>query len=221
MHTELFALPPNPWFTALPPHRQAILLREAREHRFGNGDLVYAMGDAPNGLWAVLEGQIRLKAYTSNGGELLALIIRPGGWFGELSTLDHGPRPHDAIAFGESRVLQVTMPAFARATAADPGLVLATCQLGCAHQRSVLDYVIHNLAQPVRIRLAKALVRSSRNEVGPINIRQHELAGIVGTSRQTLNRLLGQFAREGLIRIAYTKVEVVDRARLILIANPD
>ncbi|WP_416366550.1 cyclic nucleotide-binding domain-containing protein [Sphingomonas aurantiaca] len=44
----------------------------------------------------------------------------PGTWFGELSTLDAGPRPHDAIAFGAARVLHIGIEAFRRLAAATP-----------------------------------------------------------------------------------------------------
>ncbi len=54
--------------------RRALLLHEARTERLANGARIYGSGDPPNGLWAVLDGQVRLKSLSTNGSELLALI---------------------------------------------------------------------------------------------------------------------------------------------------
>ena len=224
----------DPWFGGIAPVRRESLLREARVETLEGGARIYGAGDPPNGLWAVIDGQIRLKSLSANGAELLALIVRPGTWFGELSTLDGHPRPHDATAFGPARLLHVPMAAFARAAEAHPALYRDLGLLVCAHQRTALRFIAHSVGRSIRARLAQALLRASHAETrhaeegrvgegrigeAPVVIRQEDLAAVVGIARQTLNRHLKQFERSGLVSIAYARVEILDVPALRAIAT--
>ncbi|HXH14987.1 MAG TPA: Crp/Fnr family transcriptional regulator [Sphingomonas sp.] len=211
---DLDTLRTDPWFGAIGEERRAVLLQEARVEALASGARIYGPGDPPNGLWAVLDGQVRLKSLSANGAELLALIVRPGTWFGELSTLDGYPRPHDATAFGPARLLHIAMPAFTRAAIARPELYRDLGLLVCAHQRTALRFITQSIGQSIRVRLAQALLRASSAGEGRVNIRQEELAAVVGIARQTLNRHLKRFERDGLVAISYAQVRICDVAGL-------
>lgn len=215
---DLAQLAQDEWFGAIPPAEQAALLREARVVEVHAGERLYTAGDPPNGLWAVLAGQVRLKGYSANGVELLALILRPATWFGELSMLDGGPRPHDAIAFGDSRLLKVPIAGFVRAAEAQSQLYRHLGLLVCRHQRSALAFITQNVAQPVRARLANTLARASDGEAGRVRLRQDELAALVGVSRQSLNRHLRTFEAAGWVALGYAELRVLDRGALRAIA---
>lgn len=207
------------WFGAIPEERRSVLLAEARVRPVPSGGLLYGIGDPPNGLWAVLDGQVRLKGYSANGVELLVLVLRPGNWFGDLSTLDGGPRPHDAIAFGETRLLHISLPAFARAAEAQPLLYRDLGMLVCAHQRAALDFIGRSASQSVRVRLASSLAHSTIGAEGHLQVRQDEMAALVGVSRQSVNRHLRLFERAGLIELGYAEIRVRDPAGLLVIAS--
>ncbi|GAA0676756.1 Crp/Fnr family transcriptional regulator [Sphingomonas insulae] len=209
------------WFGTLTPERGDALIAEARVRAIPAGGLIYATGDAPNGLWAVIEGQVRLKGYPAAGAEFLALILRPGTWFGEVSTLDGGPRPHDAAAFGAVRVLHVPMAAFQRAAERMPALYHDVGRLVCQHQRIALDFIAETLSLPVGARLAKLLLGRLDDEDGVLHVRQEEVAVMLGVSRQTLNRHLRSLADQGAIRLAYARIAIVDRAILQRLARVD
>jgi CRP-like cAMP-binding protein len=207
------------WFGSLTPERRDALIAEARVRTVPAGGLIYGIGDAPNGLWAVIEGQVRLKGYPAAGAEFLALILRPGTWFGEVSTLDGGPRPHDAAAFGAARVLHVPMAAFQRAAARLPVLYHDVGRLVCQHQRIALDFIAEALSLPVPARLAKLLLGRLDDADGTFHVRQEEVAVMLGVSRQTANRHLRSLAQQGAIRLAYARIAVVDRAVLRALAG--
>jgi len=208
------------WFGSLTPARRDALIAESRVRAVPAGALIYAMGDPPNGLWAVIEGQVRLKGHPAvAGAEFLALILRPGTWFGEVSTLDGGPRPHDAAAFGPARVLHVPMAAFHRAADALPALYHDIGRLVCQHQRIALDFITETLSLPIAARLAKLLASRLDDADGVLHVRQEEVAVMLGVSRQTLNRHLRALAASGAIRLAYARIEIVDRVRLLAAAR--
>jgi CRP-like cAMP-binding protein len=216
---DLAVLLTDPWFGDLPTERRALLLDHAQIRLMSDGGRIYGFGDAPNGLWAVLEGQVRLKAYPAPGVEFVALVLRSGAWFGEVSTLDGASRPHDATASGTARVLHLPMSTFHRLAETTPALYLDLGRLVCRHQRVALDFIAQTVALPFRVRLARLLEGRTRDAGGVLSLRQEDLAVMLSVSRQTLNGGLRAMARAGLIRQAYGRVEIIDRARLAAMAS--
>ncbi|MET3663587.1 Crp/Fnr family transcriptional regulator [Caulobacter sp. 1776] len=204
------------WFADLTPARAAAVLDAASIATAPDAGRIYGAGDAPNGLWAVLEGQVRLVGYPASGMEILVRILGPGAWFGELSTLDGLPRPHDAIAFGAASLLHLSQPAVGRLCAQDPILFRDLGLLVCANQRAALAFIEQRAGQPVATRIARALLKAADEAggTGPVAVRQAELAGVVGVSRQTLNRGLRKLEADGVVALGYASIDIVDRRRL-------
>jgi len=201
----------NSWFGAIPSPRRAALLGAATVVTKTNGARVYATGDPPNGLWGVVEGRVRLLDYPVAGAEVLVQSLGRGAWFGELSTLDGGPRPQDAVAFGRTALLHVPHAAYQRLAEDLPALHHDLAVLACAHQRAALAFIGQRVVQALPARVAAALLGVAQ-DVGraPLAIRQAELALMVGVSRQTLNRQLKAFEGGGLIRTRYARIEILD-----------
>jgi CRP/FNR family cyclic AMP-dependent transcriptional regulator len=199
------------WFGAVPAERRALLLAQASVRSVAAGTRLYGVDDPPDGLWAVLDGQVRLIGYPAVGAELVVLMMGPGTWFGELSTLDAGPRPHDAVAFGPARVLHIGIDAFRRLAGATPELWWDIALLACAHQRASLAFMMNTLAQPIPVRLARTLGGLARAAGGSsIELRQEDIATMIGVSRQTLNKALKAMEREEVIAVEYARIRVVD-----------
>ena len=234
---QLAAIAGGGWFARIPIDRQRLLLSEATAVARPDGARIYATGDEPNGLWGVIEGRVRLLDYPQAGAEVLVRSLGPGEWFGELSTIDGGPRPQDAAASGPTVLAHVSTAALARLFQATPELYRDLALLACAHQRAALAFIGQRVVQSIRGRVAGALLdvagqgagqeagqgagRGPREGQGRAAlIRQSEIAVIVGVSRQTLNRTLKAFEVEGVIRTGYRRVEVLDERRLRAACSP-
>lgn len=203
------------WFGAIAKARRDALLGSGAVVVRRGGVRIYATGDPPNGLWCVVEGRVRLLDYPVAGAEVLMQSLGPGAWFGELSTLDRGPRPQDAVALGRTVLVHVPDAAYLRLAESLPTLHHDLALLACAHQRAALAFIGQRVSQSLSARVTAALLGASQ-DIGlePLVIRQAELALIVGVSRQTLNRTLKAFERDGAIRTRYARIEIVDPERL-------
>ncbi|MBA4806689.1 Crp/Fnr family transcriptional regulator [Brevundimonas sp.] len=212
---QIALLERDSWFGAIAPERRDALLASATIVARKNGARIYATGDPPNGLWGVVEGRVRLLDYPVVGAEVLIRSLCPGAWFGELSTIDAGPRPQDAVAFGSVTLLHIPHAVWVGLARSLPDLHHDLALLACAHQRAALAFIGQRVAQPVPARLAGALLSATHDGgQGPLAIRQDELALIVGVSRQTLNRTLKSFERDGVLRTRYGAIEILDPDRL-------
>ena len=105
--TYLSLLQSGQWFSHLPPALRAALLDKARLLRLEPGQRLFCRGDPPCGLYAVLEGMVRVGAVGRDGKEALLTLVEAPYWFGEISLFDGQPRTHDAYAEGPTRLLQV------------------------------------------------------------------------------------------------------------------
>jgi CRP-like cAMP-binding protein len=68
-------------------------------------------GDPPDGLFAVLDGAVRIAATTESGKKALLALLEAPTWFGEIAVFDGRPRAHDAVADENTLVAQVPQTA--------------------------------------------------------------------------------------------------------------
>lgn len=211
---DLATLAGDRWFAMVPLERRNRLLARGRVVSAGAGGEFYAAGDPPDGLRAVLEGEVRLISFPALGLESAVSILGPGAWFGELSTLDGAPRPHNAVAFKPSRVLHITMAAFEALALEEAKFYRDLSLLVCARQRASLAFMSLSIAQPLQVRLARTIAGAARLDGAKLRIRQEDLAAMLGVSRQSINRALKRLETDGLVTVSYHHIAILDLAAL-------
>ena len=82
-----------------------LLASGAGEQAFAPGEVLWSEGDAPGGMFVVLDGAVELIGSFAGGVERVFGTVRPGQVLGLLSVIDNGPRPATARAVESSRVL--------------------------------------------------------------------------------------------------------------------
>jgi CRP/FNR family transcriptional regulator, cyclic AMP receptor protein len=205
------------WFASLTPEFQKTLLDAATVRRLAKDEWLFARGDLPSGLFAVVEGGVRIAATAANGKEVLLALVEPPMWFGEISVLDGRPRTHDAIGAEPSTLVGVSQAALDAILEREPRHWRALGTLAAGKLRLMFGVVEGNAVLTNAMRLASLLVlaaerygewqgRSSR----VVDLRQEQLAAMLATSRQTVNQVLKEFEAQGLIKLSYGQVEIVD-----------
>jgi CRP/FNR family transcriptional regulator, cyclic AMP receptor protein len=209
------------WFGQLAPEQRTTLLAAGRIRSFRDQQRVYRLGDPPNGLYGLISGDIRLISYPVAGRQLLVLRLKPGGWFGELSTIDGGPRPQDAISFGLSKVLHVPSRDFERVSRDDPEIFRHVARLVGQRQRAAVQYAGMIVSLPVKVRLSHLLLAGLDASEQPlagaertISLTQSDIGAALGVSRQTTNKLLKLLEQTGAISLGYGLITVRDPGRL-------
>ncbi|MCI3132434.1 Crp/Fnr family transcriptional regulator [Phenylobacterium aquaticum] len=216
----------TPWFRGLPPDLAEGLLRLAQVRRWTD-ETVYAAGDPPNGLFALISGEVRIAQTTASGRAALLMIASPGVWFGEAAMIDGKPRTSEAAAVGAATLLQVTPSAFQQLTAHSGPNMAAFASLVCDQYRRAMDYIVETAGLSARVRLAQRLAELVRTHGRPgaggividLKLSQESLAEMAGVSRQTLNRLLKALEADGVVALGYRALAVRDPAALEALAR--
>ena len=215
-------------FTGLDASTLDVIVAALRPRRFRRGEVIFHAGDPGDALFVVTSGAIKITIPPDDGSESAILTtIGPAGFFGELALLDGAPRSATAQAFGPTETLILRRDAFLGLVDREPGLRLALLTALAGEIRRLTDHVqdLHFLDLPGR--LANHLLRlgaaadGSPDVANPVEglrlawpYTQGELAGMIGGSRQSVNRLLADFIAEGLLRFEGDDLLIPDPRRL-------
>lgn len=213
------------WFSHLPPDLQHSLLGAARLRVLTAGQYLFKRGDPPCGVYAVLEGTVRISAVSAQGKEAVLSLVETPYWFGEICLFDNLPRTHDAMATGACRLLQVPQAAMLGILEQHP-LFWREMALLMSHKLRLSLINIEQISlMPASERLAHRLLMIAQGygEVDQarrvLQLPQEDLAAMLGLSRQTINSLLKALEQQGIIGLSYGAIEIRDLNGLRLAAG--
>ncbi|WP_416421556.1 Crp/Fnr family transcriptional regulator [Pseudomonas sp. App30] len=204
------------WFAHLPPTLQDSVLAAARVRRLPAGGCLFQRGDAPCGLYAVVEGAMRIGAVNAQGKEALLALVEAPQWFGEIALFDGQPRTHDAYADEPCTLVWVPQAALLALLAATPEYWREFALL--MSQKLRLAFVMLEqqslLAAAPRLAHRLLLIAQGYGEVDGarrvIRLGQEQLAMMLSLSRQTTNQILKDLEHQGVLRLAYGEIEILN-----------
>jgi CRP/FNR family transcriptional regulator, cyclic AMP receptor protein len=212
------------WFSHLPVSLQDRLLAAARVRRLSPGQRLFKRGDPPCGLYAVLEGSVRIGAVSEQGKEALLSLVESPHWFGEICLFDGQPRTHDAVGLGHCVLLHIPQTALLTLLDEQPAYWRQLALL--MSQKLRLTFI--NLEQlslmPTAARLAHRLlmIAEGYGEIDPprrvLQLPQEQLASMLSLSRQTTNQILNDLQGQGIVNLKYGEIEILDAERLRALA---
>lgn len=204
------------WFSHLPGPFQHSLLAHARLRQLEAGQYLFKRGDPPCGLYAVLDGAVRISAVNAQGKEAVLSLVETPYWFGEICLFDNLPRTHDALAMGACTLLQVPQTALLGVLEDHPAYWRDLALLMSHKLRLSLINIEQMSLMPASARLAHRLLMIAEGYGETDQVRrtlqlpQEDLAAMLGLSRQTTNSLLKALEQQGTIGLSYGAIEVLD-----------
>lgn len=200
----------QPWFAELPALLRQRVLDESLTLSAAKGQVILAAGAPVQGWYAVLSGLVKLESSSADGKRSAYMGMPEGEWFGEGSALKAEPRRYDVIALRDSQLLCLPRPVFD---------TLRTSSL--AFNQHLVQHLNLRLGQAMAIieagrirspeqRVALCLSRLFWRGTRRISLSQEELGHLAGLSRQTVNRVLGVLAQQGLVALDFNRVTIPD-----------
>jgi CRP/FNR family transcriptional regulator, cyclic AMP receptor protein len=180
------------------------------------GTVVVSAEEAGDSMYVISSGKVKVVLYGQTGREIILSMLKGGDFFGEMSLFDRQPRSANVVAVSETHLLALDRDAFHKHLLANPSTALAILAEMSRRLRHA-DEVIGNLALlDVYARVARVIremaLKQGEQVEGGILIRerptQQEIAGLVGTSRETVSRALSEFTRRGLLEVEGKQVLV-------------
>lgn len=215
----LDALAAIPFFAGLDRDALERLNGSMRSRRFRRGEVIFHLGDPGDALFVIISGDVKISLPSETGEEAILATLGSGAVFGELALLDGAPRSASATALTATETVVLPRDRFRDLIATEAGVRDALLASIAGELRRLTTHVEELHFLDITGRLAARLVRlaqdgGTRTPDGGIRLRknltQGDLAAMVGCTRQSVNKLLGQFTDDGMIRLEREGIVVTD-----------
>ncbi len=206
-----------PLFQDLPSGARGALAGALQDRHYRPGQYLVHQDCAPEGLFVICEGRVRLARIGPDGREQVLQMVGPGALFNAEPLFDGGATPASARAMSPVRALLLPAAVLVALIGAHPSIALLLLHELSARQRELVILLEDLHFRSVRARLARVLLREARD--GAASITQQELAERAGTVREIVGRTLRGMQQEGLVRLLRGRVIVLDLEGLHVVSE--
>lgn len=195
----------------------ADLAAASSQRRLSRGDVLFNEDDEPTELYVVISGRLAMVNRSPDGRESVVALMESGDLFGEMPLFDGQNRSTDGRALEPSEVLVIPYAPVRQLYNEQPSLLWRVVQL-LAQRLRVMDGVLaDSVFLDVTGRTAKRLLEiAGDSDDFSLPVTQEELAGIVGASRERVNKAIASFVKLGWIEQRDRRYHILDRYQLEL-----
>ena len=210
-------------FAGMGPEALRAMARTLRARRFRRGEVLFHEGDPGDALFVVASGAVKVVVPSEDGEEAILATLRRGDFLGELALLDGAPRSASAVALEATEALALPRDQFLALVATEPAIRDALMASLAGELRRLTTHVAELHFLDLTGRLAARLARlaeehGDRLPDGTIRLdaplTQSDLAAMIGATRQSVNKLLGEFEADGLLKMERDVIVVPNLDRL-------
>ena len=224
-HRSLFLR--HPLFHDLTAAELDDLLAHAKVVGYPARATLFGRGDPGGQMIAVVSGRVRISLTGPDGHELILNVIEPGQLFGEIAMLDGRDRTADATILEPAELLIIDRRDFLPFLTRHPEVSVRLLLTLCERMRTTTDQIEDIFLLPVAVRLAKKLLQiaAAHGQSAADGVRigarlsQRELGGMLGVSRESINKHLAAWQKAGLVRMENGAIIMLDQASVARLAE--
>ncbi len=205
--SEAVYLKQVPLFAGLEDEDIRELMSVAKRRTFRSGEVIFHREDPGQVLYVIKEGKVKISLISPDGQEISLVVFGKGECFGEIAILDGLPRSADAIAMEKVECYTLQRSDFHKAIMKNPKIAIQVMEVLSKRLRSTDQMVEDLIFLDVYGRVAKKLLEladthGTKVENGiriDVRLTQQELASMVGSSRESVNKVMGYFTDKNFI----------------------
>jgi CRP/FNR family transcriptional regulator len=207
-----------PLFEGLPQDQLKELAEIIIQKDFKRGQMIFSEGDEGTGFYVAISGRVKIFKLSLEGKEQILHIFGSGEPFGEVPVFTGRHFPAHAQAMDESRVFFFPREAFVDLIRENPSIALNMLAVLSMRLRRFTVLIDDLSLKEVPGRLAAYLLYvSEQNQDASeleLAITKGQLASLLGTIPETLSRIFGRMAKQGLIASEGHRIKILNRAGL-------
>ena len=202
-------------FADVSPEMIVQLTAASAEHRLRRGDKLFVENDPADALYLVGSGRIAIANKSIDGRESMVALMEAGDLFGEMGLFDGLGRSAEARALETSVVVSVPYGPIRALYERQPGLLWAVVKMLAGRLRNMDEALADAVFLDVTGRTAKRLLElAGEADEFTLPITQEELAGMVGASRERVNKAIAAFIKLGWIQQVDRRYVITNRRQL-------
>ena len=203
---------------------EVALRASCRRRRFARGEVIFHEGDPAGALHLLDRGRVMVRLTTPLGDVATVDVLQPGDAFGEQSLVDGvGERTATVTALEKVETLSLDGASFAALRETHRGVDRFLLMVFAARLRVTSQQLLEALYVPADVRVLRCVCRLatvfSPDGVGDIRMTQQQIASMTGVDRSTVNRVLAEAQRQGVVRIERGRIGILEPAALRRLAQ--
>jgi CRP/FNR family transcriptional regulator len=196
-------------FAELGKDEMARIAAHARCLRKARGEFIYMPGDSADLVYILRQGRVKLSVLSGSGKEVAIDIISPGEIFGEFALIDESSRSNMTQALDDVSMWVFHKRDFTRLLSTLPKLAMSYIRLVGDRRRRMEKKLSNITSKAVSARVCEllhelALGVSELEAVARdylVPLMHHDIASLIGASRQTTTSVLNDLERRGIIEL--------------------
>lgn len=202
-------------FRSLSPEALERIVAASTPRNLRRGDVLFSEDDEASELYFVESGRIAIANRSPDGRESVVALMESGDLFGEMALFDGGGRSAGARALEASVTHSIPFTAVRAVLDEDPTLLWDVVELLSRRLRSMDNALADAVFLDVTGRTAKRLLELAGDaDEFQLPVTQEELAGLVGASRERVNKALASFIKLGWVEQRDRRYRITDREQL-------
>ena len=205
------------FFADAPASMLADVAASGKIRNLVRGDVLFEAGDDPDSIYVVLTGRIAIALGNRpfDHRESVIALMEEGDLFGEMGMLDKSTRSAGARALETSTVLEIPYTSVLDQLNASTSLMWNVVRMLSRRLRAMDQALADSVFLDVTGRTAKRLVDlSGGKDEFMLPVTQEELAGMVGASRERVNKAIASFIKLHWLEQHDRSYRILDRAKL-------
>ena len=199
----------------LTPDEMARVTASAEDRSYLRGDVVFAEGAEPDHLYVVVNGRIAIANKSIDGRESMVALMEREDVFGEMGLFEDLGRSAEARALEPSTVIAIPYAPLKDIYESRPALLWGVVRLLASRLRNTDVALADSVFLDVTGRTAKRLLElAGEADEFALPITQEELAGMVGASRERVNKAIASFVRLRWIEQQDRRYRITNREEL-------
>jgi len=191
------------------------MISVARRRRFGRNEVVFHRDDPADTLHLIAKGRFASRVTTQLGETVTVAVQGAGEAFGELALVEpDAKRSTTVVALEAGETYSVGREEFDALRERYPSVNDVLVRLLAQRLRRQSDLLAEALFVPAETRVLRRVCELARLYGGDIPLTQEDIAGLAGTSRATVNRVLRAEAKRETVELRRGRTRVVDAASL-------
>ena len=191
------------------------IVKKSKKVDLQRGDILFQEGDEPKELYIVTVGRIAIGNKSFDGSESLFALMEPGDLFGEMPLFRSDGRSAEARALENSSVVVIPYSPVKNLYQDNPDLLWRVIDMLVGRLKSTDIALADTMFLDVTGRTAKRLLEMAGDENEfQLPITQEELAGMIGASRERVNKSISSFVKLGWLAQSGEKYIILDRKQL-------
>jgi CRP/FNR family cyclic AMP-dependent transcriptional regulator len=183
------------------------------------GETLFQKGDDGNALFGIRYGQVQVDAGAFDRRHSTLNVVGAGDLFGDVAMLDGQNRATEAIAQQATELFILRRNDLLAHLEREPKVAIKLIEVLCRRIRAMRERTEESVPQPLPVRLARRLCALASDFGSEVQISQQQLGVVVGAARESVNRQLQLWRKDGILDLQRGRILLLNMARLSAMAR--